>query len=132
MKVFLVFIGILFISLSFLAYNADVAQYEKMQVFLKAEAEDCAAGAALYYDEGKYSGGEWSIKEKEAQKFIARQLEMVERSLNKTHNGILTYEASFASTEVIVTLHYCCEDLFRLPFLFLDTVTRSAKYEWKN
>lgn len=133
MKVFLVFMGILFINLSFLIYNGDMAQYEKIQLFLKATAEDCAAGAALYYDEEEYSKGEWCIEENEANKFISSQVKLAEETLKKAYNGSLEYEVTYDTAEVTVKLYYEMEnDLFRLPFLSINKVSRVAKYEWRN
>jgi len=133
MKVFLVFMGILFINLSFLAYNGDMAQFEKMQLFLKATAEDCAAGASLYYDEEKYSKGEWCIREDEAGKYIVTQVKYAEEKLNKAYSGRIEYQVSYDEKEVQVKLCYRSEkDLFRLPFLSVSEVSRTAKYEWKD
>jgi len=50
MKVFIVFLGIFLINISFLSYQGDMGRYVRCQAFLKAVAEECAAGSALYYD----------------------------------------------------------------------------------
>lgn len=110
-----------------------MAQYEKIQLFLKATAEDCAAGAALYYNEEEYSKGEWCIEENEANKFISSQVRFAEESLKKVCKGSLKYEVIYDSVEVTVKLYYEMEnDLFRLPFLSINKVSRVAKYEWRN
>lgn len=133
MKVFLVFMGILLINLSFLVYNGDMAQYEKMQVFLKATAEDCAAGAALYYDEEKYSKGEWCIREAEAEQFILKKVKFAEEMLGRAYGGVIEYHVLYSEKEIEVELcYYLNKDLFRLPFLSMDNVSRTAKYEWKG
>ncbi|MEA4988160.1 MAG: hypothetical protein VB095_08880, partial [Anaerovorax sp.] len=122
-----------FINLSFLIYNGDMAHYEKIHLFLKATAEDCAAGAALYYDEEEYSKGEWCIEENEANKFISSQVKLAEETLKKAYNGSLEYEVTYDTAEVTVKLYYEMEnDLFRLPFLSINKVSRVAKYEWRN
>ena len=57
MKVFLVFIGLMLVNITFIAYQGDLHRYLRIQEFLKATAEECACGAAQYYDEEAYSRG---------------------------------------------------------------------------
>ena len=42
MKVLIVFLGLLLINLSFLSYHSDIDRFEKLQINLKAAAEEAA------------------------------------------------------------------------------------------
>jgi hypothetical protein len=153
MKVFIVFMGLLIVNVSFLSYQGDLGRYVRCQAFLKAAAEECAAGAALYYDEAAYSDGQFRFKYEEGQEYIDYILEESKGESPLPRGSALTYEAAFRDdylgyededgsgrgygngpgTEnipsVTVELTAVTEDLFRLPFLEVTEIKRAAKYE---
>ena len=135
MKVFIIFLGLLLINVTFLTYQGDLSHYMKLRGFLKAVAEECACGAAMYYDEERYSTGELVIDREEAEKYTAYITEKAETLLDGQSKGELRYEIETAGTPeeppavtVTVTL-VTVQDLFRLPFLTAKQVARAAKYE---
>ncbi|MDD3169460.1 MAG: hypothetical protein PHC91_08395 [Eubacteriales bacterium] len=153
MKVFIVFIGLLLINVSFLSYQGDLGRYNRCQGFLKAAAEECAAGAALYYDEAAYSDGQFQFYYEEGRKYIEYILEESKRTMPLPRGSIITYEVVFQddylgyesgseagpagggeqepedNPSVTVELNAVTDDLFRLPFLDVTGIKRAAKYE---
>jgi hypothetical protein len=139
MKVFIVFMGILIINIGFLSYQGDMGRYVRCQNFLKATAEECAAGAALYYDEAAYSGGQLRFRYDEGRKYIEHILNQTNREMPLPRGSALTYEVAFQddalgyedvdNPSVTVMLTATTEDLFHLPFLKVTSIARTAKYE---
>ncbi|NLY70932.1 MAG: hypothetical protein GX076_04535 [Clostridiales bacterium] len=137
MKVFIVFIGLLILNLTFITYQGDLHRYVQLQNYLKAVAEECASGASLYYDEEAYSQGLMVINRGEAIKYVEDRVNRAFNSLNLKGKQSLTYDIEILddskddslSPYVIVTLRLNTNDLFRLSFLKVDSVVRSAKYE---
>lgn len=132
MKVFIVFLGLLMVNLNFFAYTSDLNRFEKLEQRLKAAAEDCASGAALYYDHDLYGEGLYHIDQRKAQDYIAAQLEAAEKELNKYLICTLSAQAEFQDRSVVVAVNYQGEDLFRQPFLKKTEVTRIAEYKWEE
>lgn len=148
MKVFIVFLGLLIINVSFLVYQGDVEHYAKGQIILKALAEECAAGAALYFEQEEFSNGRLVFNYNEGVKYLEHILEStVSRSLF-LQSGRLTYEVEFQDDRtgykdahgnvissgigipsVTVTVLHDTEDIFRLPFIEVCQITRMARYE---
>lgn len=139
MKVFLVFIGLMLVNVTFIAYQGDLHRYLRIQEFLKATAEECACGAAQYYDEEAYSSGVMKVNEAEAEKYVKYIEAKAGAILTKETGGILDYQMEITGgaagepsgpPAVAVRLTYtAASDLFRLPFLSAEQVTRAAKYE---
>jgi hypothetical protein len=134
MKVFIVFIGIFLINISFLSYQGDMGRYVRCQAFLKAVAEECAAGAALYYDEEAYSEGQLRFYSEEGRKYIEYILEESKKEMPLPPGSVIEYEAAFQDEgaeipSVTVELTAVTEDLFRLPFLEITEIKRAARYE---
>ena len=140
MKVFIVFLGMLILNVSFLSYQGDMGLYIRCQAFLKALAEECAAGAALFYDEGAYSDGQLQFRYEEGRKYIDFIIKESEKETPLPKDSVLTYAVSFEddalgyetgndvpSVTVVVTA--ATGDLFSLPFLEVTQVERAAKYE---
>lgn len=145
--------GLLIVNVSFLSYQGDLGRYVRCQTFLKAAAEECAAGAALYYDEEAYSAGRFQFRYEEGRKYIEY---LIEESKGKTplpRDSIVTYEVVFRddltgydgedgsgpdesgggeagnNPSVTVEITAVTGDLFRLPFLEATEIKRAAKYE---
>jgi hypothetical protein len=134
MKVFIVFLGIFLINVSFLSYQGDMGRYVRCQAFLKAVAEESAAGAALYYDEAAYSEGQLRFYSAEGLKYIEYIIEESQKEMPLPAGSAITYEAVFQDEgaevpSVTVELTASTEDLFRLPFLEVTEIKRAAKYE---
>jgi hypothetical protein len=128
-----------------------MGRYVRCQAFLKAVAEECAAGAALYYDEAAYSDGKMQFYYEEGRKYIEYIVVESEKESPLPGGSDITYEVEFqddylgyegepgshgggaAVTEgipsVTVELTAETEDLFRLPFLAVTEIKRAAKYE---
>ena len=155
MKVFIVFCGLMIINISFLSYQGDMGRYVHSQTFMKAVAEECAAGAALYYDEEAYSDGcfqfryeagieyiEYILKEAECRmplpesskltyrvSFQDDNLGYEDRTLEPDSKANGTYESKPGIPSVTVEISAETEDLFHLPFLEVTHLKRKAKYE---
>ena len=154
MKVFIVFCGLLIINLSFLSFQGDMARYVRSQDCIKAAAEECAAGAALYYDETFYSEGKFRFHYEEGQKYIDYILKELKEESPLLKNCKISYEVKFQDDylgyddespslsnnalasegdknipSVTVSISVVTEDLFRLPFLEVTKINRMAKYE---
>jgi hypothetical protein len=63
MKSLIVFMGMLLVCAAFVFYQNDMGRYMRAQTALKALAEECAAGAALYFDEEAYAEGRMIFNE---------------------------------------------------------------------
>lgn len=141
MKVFLVFIGLFIANVTFIAYEGDMSRYMELQNMLKTLAEDCAAGAALYYDEAAYGEGNMVFNQDEAVEFVETRVEQAKALLQLSPTEALTYQMIVVDKQypdpedpggapsITVTLQLDTEDLFRLSFLTVKQVVRSAKYE---
>jgi len=142
-KTFLVFLSIFLVSITFLVYQGDLAHYIQLQEYLKGLAEECASGAALYFEENAFGQGAFIFSETEARAFVTHLVEQGGEALAESGEGVLTYEMELFDAEkgfdaegeipsVQVTLTYTCPDLFRLPFLRVTEVCRQARYEQKE
>lgn len=139
MKVFIVFIGLLLINVSFLSYQGDLGRYTRCQMFLKAVAEECAAGAALYYDEAAYAEGKFQFRYEDGRELIEYLMGESKREMPLPGYSLLTYEVLFQddnlgyeegnTPSVTVEITAATEDMFRLPFLEVYEIKRAAKYE---
>jgi hypothetical protein len=139
MKVFIVFLGLLILNVSFITYHGDLNRYVRLQVYLKALAEEAAAGVAMYYDEDAYGSGAMIINRTEGEKYLNSLLKNAEKKL-RIEGGSLTAavevfddgdgaSAMGISPWVTVTLGLTVPHLFRLTFLNREQVVRSARYE---
>lgn len=139
MKVFIVFMALLIVNITFMVYQSDAGKYERIQNFLKATAEECAAGAALYYDESFYGDGELVFNYKSGEEYIDYLLQGIRTSSPMENDTKITYQLVYEDDytgyrkeeipSVTVTLKASSKDIFRLPFLTVKEVTRRAKYE---
>lgn len=141
MKIFFVFLGLMIANVTFLFYQSDFSRYLELQTMLKALAEECAAGAALYYEEEEYSRGFFVIQDIEAVQFVEAQISQAEGLLSQGEGKSLSYVIDISddrstdlnrensSPSVTVTIRLDTEDIFRLSFLKVDHIIRSSKYE---
>ena len=122
MKVFVFFFAMLLLLSSFMCFSADMGRYVRLQSELKNLAEDCAAGLALLTDAEEYSKGNLVIDRSAAESFVSFML--------KAHPKL---SASFESDgrSSLVVISYSGPDIFRLPFLKVESFSRSAVYRWE-
>jgi hypothetical protein len=150
MKALIVFLGMLLICASFVLYRGDMGRYMRAQTALKALAEECAAGAALYFDEDAYAEGRMVFNEDEARAFIAYMLANsgvpapdaetagpISASVafyddRGPYGGSLGAFGIVRHPSVVVRLRVATEDVFRLPFLTVTALEREAMYELPN
>ncbi|MBQ8589569.1 MAG: hypothetical protein IJ486_03850, partial [Firmicutes bacterium] len=147
MKVLIVFLALLLVNISFLSYHSDMDRYEKLQVNLKAAAEEAAAGAALCQEESQYGKGFLVIDRTGAEEYVAFMAEDMERRLPKAmeaeveyelkifddekgYDGLEVYGISETYPAVWVRMTVTSRDMFRLPFLEKTVTKRSAVYQW--
>jgi hypothetical protein len=144
MKVLIVFLGLLLICCGFVIYQSDMGRYVRAQTALKALAEECAAGAALYFDEEAYALGRMIFNETEGREYIRRTLESAVLP-DVDPVGVVSCESAFYDDRsgygqmiggvrvrcpsVAVALSLPTEDVFRLPFLSVTKLERRAMYE---
>ena len=140
MKVFLVFLALFLVNITFLVYQGDMNRYVQIQAFLKAVAEECAAGASLYYDEEEYGRGKMVIDKGEAMAYGDYIVSRAEGDPSLGGRGSLSWDMEIVddnseetgegnSPSVTVRIHLNTPDLFRLPFLEVCQVSRDARYE---
>ena len=147
MKVLIVFLGLLLINISFLAYQSDMDRYVKLQTNLKAAAEDAAAGASLCQDEEAYGKGYLVIDDAKAEEYVSFVAEDMKRRLpeymgaevryemkifddSKGYEGAELYDLEKMLPAVWVRFTINSKDIFRLPFLEKTETNRSAVYQW--
>lgn len=130
------------INVSFLTYQGDMGRYVRCQTFLKAVAEECAAGAALYYDEASYSDGKLQFYYEEGRGYIEYIMEESKNDMPMPKDSVITYDVVFQddylgyeetgeekNPSVTVEITAATKDLFRLPFLEVTEIKRAAMYE---
>lgn len=147
MKIFVVFLAILLLNVSYLSQSADLDRYSLLQRQLKVLAEEGACGAALFRDEDEYALGRLCVDRQAAEAYLdfllANQRSLTETDPSATVEGHIEvfddasgygdadrYGISGASPAVVVELEWSGEDLFRLPFVSVTRLRRSATYQW--
>lgn len=149
MKTFIVFLALILVFTSFLCYTSDLDRYVKLQNHLKALAEDCACGSSLFADENEYSEGRLVIDESSALRYTDFLTREAVRNMPpladghisakvtiyddaKGYEGAAAYGFKSGLPGAVVTLTYSGHDMFRLPFLKVTQVTRTAVYQWEE
>jgi hypothetical protein len=150
MKTLLVFLGLLLICAGFVFYQNDMGRYMRAQTALKALAEECAAGAALYFDEEAYAVGRMIFNEAESRAYIAHMLATSgvpapdAKAAGPVAADIFFYDdrgayggsagpfGVISHPSVVVRLRVATKDVFRLPFLTVTALEREAMYELPN
>lgn len=149
MKVFIIFFAILILNISLLCYNSDMNRYMKVQAHLKACAEECAAGAALFLDAEAYSRGILVVDETSAHAYIDFMIKKSMENSAAYKGGAISasmvlmddargyeeanyYKINRRCPAVVVSLRYEGPDIFRLPFLCVESLERTATYQWED
>jgi len=142
MKVFIVFLGLLVLNVSYLSYQGDMEKFVREQAFLKFTAEECAAGAALMLNEDEYGQGEVVFDYVEARLYAENHLRYVAE--NSKLEGVLNCELIFQDDQtgydngqdsvpsVTATVTLETKDIFRMPLISVTEISRSSRYEWKE
>ena len=142
MKVFIIFVSLLLVNVSALVYQGDLGRYVQEQLLLKEAAEECAAGAALLINQEEYADGKLVFDYEAGQKYALEYLVYIKRNSRVLSAGKIECKVEFeddhsgyASSNfdknpaVTVNISVLTEDLFRLPFLYVTSLERSARYE---
>ena len=130
MKILIMFMALAVLNTMFFVYQTDMNGYIRENTFVKATAEECAAGASLFYDEEALSEGYYEFNRDECEKYIRY---IVEKSFPDLEN--IVYEIVYYDTDgnpdpaIEVVINSKDRDRFRLPFLRKDNVKRAAYYE---
>ena len=133
MKVFMVFLALMIVNLSFFVFTADFNNYSYLCNDLKILAEECACTAAQAVDEYSYALGEPRINEDLALEYAQHTLDSCTSVMPRLRNGTTDItELTANDGAVSVSLCYTSQaDFFRLPFLQKYTAVRTAVYEWE-
>ena len=148
MKTFLTFPGRPVVCLSLLCFTSDMDRYAKLQLHMKALAEECAAGSVLFTDDEAYSQGQVVFREEDAEKYVDFMLRQAQGDAlylkgrlsaeirlfddEKGYDGLIAYHVRQIRPCSVVRLYWQGPDLFRLPFFRLTDATRTAVYEWAD
>ena len=135
MKVFIVFTALVLVFTMAFVFISDMNSYVQLQLHMKALAEECAAGGALRLDEQAYSEGKIIINITDAQRYAEQIIQTSKISSTPLSFGDLSVSVSLVSPDAITAeVIYKTDpeyDIFRLPFLSIKTVSRSALYAWE-
>ena len=140
MKIFIVFIGLLVINVSYLSYQGDIENFVRKQAFLKFTAEECSAGAATLIVEEEYAEGRIVFNYEAGQSYADEYINYVKEKTKL--KGTLSCKLSFEDDNlgynienfnnipaVNAVVRFETEDIFRLPMITLTEIERSARYE---
>ena len=149
MKIFIVFLGLMTIGVSFVSYQGDMNAYVHMQAVLKEACEECAAGAALLIDEEEYGNGRIVFDQEKGRKYAEKYtnhivkdsfkdnvksavctLKFKDDDVSDFEPGDAEYGSPYPTVTAVIKLE--TEDLFGLPLLTVTEVERQACYELKT
>ena len=124
MKIFVVSMAMILIGVSAMCFVSDMNTFMLAQKKLKTKAEDCANYAVLQVDEEALSNGEVKVDPVKAEEAVRYML---------TINGLdeISENVTVSGAAVKVELTYEGKDFFRLPFLCVNKIQRSAIYAWE-
>lgn len=148
MKIFLVFCAVFVLFVGSLCFHSDLCRYVLIQNSVKSLAEDLACGAALLLSETAYSDGQLCFDRPVVESYVTSQLAHAERSAGLLRGGTLSATLillddlnGYGSAEkygvhrrlpaVCVELTYEADRLFRLPFMDIPNLSRTAVYQWE-
>ena len=146
MKTFLTFLGLLVVCLSLLCFTSDMDRYAKLQLHMKALAEECAAGSVLFTDDVSYSQGLVVFHESDAVEYVDYMMRRAQSDPlflkghltaeirlfddEKGYDGLIAYHIYQVRPCSVVRVSWSGPDLFHLPFFSLTEAERTAVYEW--
>ena len=125
MKVFMVFLAILIINISFLVYQGDLGRYLRTQTTAKAMAEECGAGAALFYQPAAYGDGYLVSNTEEAIRHIEYVIDHMKAADNYLQDQKIDYTAIFFDDTMTSREYYNGKLIavahFGYPYVFTDS-----------
>ena len=130
MKTFIIFSGLLLINVWALGYQGDMGRFTHAQTLLKAAAEECAAGAALFLDEQAYAEGHIEFDEAAGQAYAEAHLADTVEKIKDIQVNAYACHLTFGDRTVTVRLTLETADIFRLPFLSVTQLRRESTYEF--
>lgn len=125
MKVFLTFLALLLVYVSLLTFRTDLDSFYQAQSWTKTVAEDCAAGAALYYQEESMGNGLWICEATEAMEHINYILNFQKNNHKFYSDGKIDYEIRFYDDDLTCDVYrngaYQSSISFQYPVRFHDS-----------
>ncbi len=137
MKTFLVFLAFLIVFSACLVYQSDSNNYMLLQKWLKATAEEAAAGGALMIDDKSYEEKRYIINFTDASRYVLFTAKYAKSNISPLKNGSLgvtTWRLSDTQIKAVVSWQsFNGYRLFRLPFIKSpDYVSAMSVYEVKQ
>ena len=133
MKILIVFFALTILNTSFLIYQTDMNSYIRENTYIKATAEECAAGASLFYDEEALSEGYYMFDRDECEKYVQYMIEQSFPDMENIVYEIIYYDGPGTPDPGIeVTISSKDKDRFRLSFLEQYRIKRGAYYEYEG
>ena len=142
MKAYIVFLGFFIVGIFAVSFQGDLGRYQHEQLLLKEAAEECAAGAALLVDEEAYADGKIVFDYEKGKEYVSDYLEYIKRNSKALTEGKVSYQIEFEDYNkgysennssqipaVTVIIDVMTEDLFKVPFIEVTSLERSARYE---
>lgn len=142
MKTYIVFLGLFIIGVFAVSFQGDLGRYNHEQLVLKEAAEECAAGAALLIDDEEFADGQIVFDYEKGKAYVDDYLEYIKRNSKALTEGNVSYQIQFEDYNkgfsddnsgqipaITVTINVLTEDLFKVPFIEVTSLERSARYE---
>lgn len=138
MKIYIVFIGLLIVHVSFMEFNQEMGRYLMLQNLFKDTSEECAAQAALLLDEEEFFQGRIIFLKDNEDSETALESACQKIGLKEGYTLTLQYEdatTSYAANNphhnprVIATIRVDVSPLFRTPPFKNVNITRRSCYE---
>ncbi len=124
MKVFIIFLAILIINISFLVHQGDMGRYLRTQTTVKAIAEECGAGAALFFNEACFGDGFLVAEPEEAVRHIEYVIDEAGRTDPYLNGRQIDYHVTFFDDSFIAKRFAngvrLPDQPFAYPFSYVD------------
>lgn len=112
------------------------------QLVLKEAAEECAAGASLFLEKGEYAEGRIVFDYSSGREYAQEYLAYIKKNSKTLAKGNISWDMKFEDEKqgysktnvnkiptVIMSIRVVTEDLFKVPFIEVTSLERSARYE---
>lgn len=138
MKVYIVFLSLLIVHVSFMAFNQEMGRYIMLQNLFKDTSEECASQAALLLDEEEFlAGNTVFLKDSGDPERVLKEV-CNKIGIKDGYELALQYEDDASSyninnsdknPRVTATIKIDVSKLFRTPHFDETIITRSSCYE---
>ncbi len=118
MKIFIVFLAILILNISFLTFQGDMGRYLRTQNTVKAIAEECGAGAALFFEASEFADGYLVANTGEALKHITYIIDNSKSISALALSGKADWQADFFDDSLVSRTYLNGELVRAIPFTF--------------